>query len=223
MGNQIPNYPGAWQSSLASDPSKLAGQAEKVAEKAEKLASSALDRVQDARAQAESGLAEQRGQLTQRIRRIGDALRSTSDELRFEDEIVADYIEQAGDRVERLASYVSSVRMSDIGRDVTRFASERPAWFFGGTFLLGLAAGRFLKSTASESGTSYSGQPRTFAPSPTPLRSRDDDDLHFSAPAGLKPQSPMMGTMPSSTPGANGDKPSNYSTTPGVTPGSRTS
>jgi hypothetical protein len=31
---------------------------------------------------------------------------------------------------------------------VEDFARQRPAWFFGGAFLLGLAAGRFLKASA---------------------------------------------------------------------------
>ncbi len=147
MGNQNPNMSGGWQSSPTPDTSKLAGQAERAAEK---IANSAVDRVQEARDKAESGLSQQRGQLTQRIRRVGDALRTTSDELRLEDEVVADYLDQAGDRVERLASYVKSANPSDMVRDVQRFATERPAWFFGGTFLLGLAAGRFLKSSAAQ-------------------------------------------------------------------------
>jgi hypothetical protein len=49
-----------------------------------------------------------------------------------------------------------------IARDVHRFAQEKPAWFFGGAFLLGLAVGRFVKSSSE--------------------RHHDDDDgLRFTA------------------------------------------
>ncbi|HEY6556163.1 MAG TPA: hypothetical protein VI072_02780, partial [Polyangiaceae bacterium] len=45
------------------------------------------------------------------------------------------------------ASYVSETDPRDVLQDVQDFARQRPAWFFGGAFLLGLAAGRFLKAS----------------------------------------------------------------------------
>jgi hypothetical protein len=49
--------------------------------------------------------------------------------------------------VERLASYVASADLSHLGDDVQRFARDKPLFFFGGAFILGLAAGRFMKSS----------------------------------------------------------------------------
>ncbi len=220
MGTQNPNVPGSWSTST-SDSTKLGSQAEKAAEQ---IASSALDRVQSARDRAESGLSAQRGQVTRRIRRVGDALRVSSDELRLDDEVVADYLEKAGDRVERIAAYVSSASPSDLARDVHRFASERPAWFFGGTFLLGLAAGRFLKSSAGDVGrhdysnfkAPYNRQAASSATASvttTPTRSVGDrpaSNVGYSEPR-------VYGSL-----GTNGDKP-NLPSTPGAGPGSRTS
>jgi hypothetical protein len=224
MGNQNPNASGGWQSSATPDASKLAGQAEKAAEQ---LANSALERVQQAREKAESGLSEQRGLVTQRIRRVSDALRATSDELRLEDEVVADYLEQAGDRVERIASYVSSAKAADIAHDVQRFASERPAWFFGGTFLLGMAAGRFLKSSAATAEQRASEEPRLTSESSQSAQTGAYGQVQHSSVSPTGAERPMSSAGYSEprvygSPGANGDK-ANDGTKPVTGPGSRSS
>ena len=50
-----------------------------------------------------------------------------------------------------LPSYVSSADLKTTVRDVENLARRQPALFFGGAFLLGLAAGRFLRSSAGRS------------------------------------------------------------------------
>ena len=143
------NIPGAGIGNApSSEASKLSGQAERAAEQ---LASSALDRVNQAKERAQSGLSEQRTVVTQRIRRVGEALKATGDDLRAEDAMLADYLGQASAKVESVASYVGALSPSHLASDIQRFARERPAWFFGGTFLVGLAVGRFLKSSSAAS------------------------------------------------------------------------
>jgi len=138
MQNQ-PNQPNGDTST------KLADKAEQAVEQ---VKTAAIDRVQSAREQAQSGLDQGRNQVGDRIRHVSSALRSAGDSLREEDEFIARYVTAASERIESVASYVGSADPKAVLRDAQNFARERPAWFFGGAFLLGLAAGRFLKSSA---------------------------------------------------------------------------
>jgi len=127
----------------------------KLADKAEQavaqVKSAAIDRVQSAREQAQSGVDQGRGQVADRIRHVSSALRSAGDNLRNDDEFIARYVSAASERIDSIASYVSSADPKTLMRDVEGLARQRPAWFFGGAFLLGLAAGRFLKSSSTPS------------------------------------------------------------------------
>lgn len=126
------------------DASKLA---DKASQAAEQVKTAAVERVQSARDRAESGITEGRTQVADRIRHVSSALRSASDHLREDDDFIASYVETASERIDRIASYVSEANPRDVLHDVQDFARQRPAWFFGGAFLLGLAAGRFLKAS----------------------------------------------------------------------------
>lgn len=138
------------KSPTPQSPKNLSDRAERVAEQAK---SAAIDRVQAVRDQAQSGLDQGRNQVVTRIRHVSSALKSAGDELRKEDEVLARYVAAAGDRVERAASYVSSAEPGQVLRDVEDLARRKPAWFFGGAFLLGLAGGRFLKASRESSST----------------------------------------------------------------------
>ncbi|HEY6560327.1 MAG TPA: hypothetical protein VI072_23750, partial [Polyangiaceae bacterium] len=121
--------------------------AEKAQTAADQVKSAAVERVQSVRERAESGLSQGRTQVADRIRHVSSALRSAGDNLRNDDEFIAGYVQTASERIERVASYVSETDPRDVLQDVQDFARQRPAWFFGGAFLLGLAAGRFLKAS----------------------------------------------------------------------------
>jgi hypothetical protein len=121
--------------------------ADKASQAAEQVKSAAVERVQSARDRAETGITQGRTQVADRIRHVSSALRSASDHLREDDDFIAGYVETASERVDRIASYVNEANPRDVLRDVEDFARQRPAWFFGGAFLLGLAAGRFLKAS----------------------------------------------------------------------------
>jgi hypothetical protein len=86
-----------------------------------------------------------------RVRGVGTALRSAGEQLREEDDVVAGYAEKASERIESIASYLDSAEPRELARDAEDLARTHPAWFFGGAFLVGLAAGRFLKAS-TESG-----------------------------------------------------------------------
>lgn len=114
-----------------------------VAELGENLKSMAKDQIQN---QADSAKAY----AVRRIRRVGAALRWAGEGLKEEDELIAGYAERASERISRMADYVDSSTAEKVMEDAGRIARERPAVFFGGAFLLGLAAGRFLKSSQAD-------------------------------------------------------------------------
>jgi len=124
--------------------------ADKATQTAEQVKTAAVERVQSVRDRAQTGIDQGRTQVADRIRHVSSALRSASDNLREEDEFIAGYVETASERIERIASYVSEADPRAVLHDVEDFARQRPAWFFGGAFLLGLAAGRFLKASGDQ-------------------------------------------------------------------------
>ena len=126
------------------------------AQSPQRLKDTAIEKVEQTGERAREGVEHGRQQLADRIRRVGSVLRSTSDSLKEDDRVVARYAEQASDGFERVARYVNEAELSGVVRDVERFARSRPAVFFGGAFLIGLAAGRFLKSSR-ERGSNQSG------------------------------------------------------------------
>lgn len=149
----MPNHqPTETPSSAARE--RVAASASRVAERAEQAAerahSGAIERVHEARQRAETRIVESRDRAAQRISRLQDALRSAGDQLRGEDEFVADYVDKVSDQVARVADYVRGADLDHLGRDVQRFARERPGVFFGGAFAVGLMLGRFLRSSAGE-------------------------------------------------------------------------
>jgi hypothetical protein len=125
------------------EPGNAGSPAVRAREGAEQVKEKALQRVEEVRDKANFG----KEKLTERVRRVSSALRSAGDTLRDDDEIVARYAERASQRIERAADYLSSADPKQAVRDIEGFARREPAVFFGGAFLLGLAAARFLKSS----------------------------------------------------------------------------
>jgi hypothetical protein len=124
---------------------------------AERLKSSAHEQIEAAKERAETG----REHAAERIRRVGNALRGVASELReHDDAFVAKYADAVSDSIDRVATYVGELEPASLAGDATRFARNKPAWFFGGAFLVGLAAGRFFKSSRPELGDTSLDRPR---------------------------------------------------------------
>jgi hypothetical protein len=138
--------------------SKLTDRIEKTAEQ---TTNAAIQRVRDAREQAASGLEQQRAQVADRIRRLGGVIRAGSETLSTDDPYAQGLLSSSGDRIEQLADYVENLTPGQLAEDVQTFARQRPALFFGGTFLLGLGLGRFVKSSARAVSGATGGQ-RTY-------------------------------------------------------------
>jgi hypothetical protein len=128
------------------EPSHGGGPAAKAVEGAEQLKEKALQRMDEAREKASSG----KDRLSDRIWRVSSAIRSAGQNLGQEDESVARLADRASERFERAAEYVRLANPKQVMRDVAGFARREPAMFYGGAFLLGLAAARFLKSSQRE-------------------------------------------------------------------------
>jgi len=125
---------------------RLADKAQHAAEHAKNVA---IDRVKDVRAQAENVLSERRHEAADRIRRIGNTLRSTR-VANPDDELMGRFLDGASDRADRVAHYIEDADFGRMARDIENLARERPAWFFGGAFILGLAAGRLVKAATGQ-------------------------------------------------------------------------
>jgi ElaB/YqjD/DUF883 family membrane-anchored ribosome-binding protein len=165
---------------------------DKVEKATEQVAESALAEVQQVRDRAQSGLERGRNELGQRLRRVGSAVRATGDVLREDDDMVARYATVASDQIERAAAYVSNADLRSVARDVERLARTQPVPFFGGAFVIGLIAGRFLRSsgmagdTESDTDTSSRG--------PARLATRSAETPGWSDPDGWsESESPRMG------------------------------
>jgi hypothetical protein len=139
-------------------PGESSGVAEKTHEAAEYVRDAALSRVQSARQSAESA----KESAAERVRTWGAAVRKVGEHLRVEDQhYVADKATSVGQQLDDVAEYISSAELSTLVRDGEEIAREKPLLFFGGAFVLGLAAGRFLK--VSSSGVTSSRPQRTRA------------------------------------------------------------
>jgi hypothetical protein len=99
------------------------------------------------RERVDEQIASQRKRVTGRVRTLGRALKGAGDMLE-EDELVSSALHFASDNVETVAGYVEELSPEQVAEDLRDVARNRPAWFFGGAFVLGLALGRFARSSA---------------------------------------------------------------------------
>ena len=129
----------------------------KIAAKSHEAAQQVKDAVVGQVDQVRERASSAKAQTGERIRGVATQLQSMSDTLRENDPLAADLAERASRGVENVARYVSSSDARALLRDTEQLARRQPALFFGGAFLLGLAAGRFLKSSAPQSEYSRSG------------------------------------------------------------------
>jgi hypothetical protein len=124
------------------------GSGAKSHEAAEHIEDALVDQAEQVRHRAESA----KEHAVERIRRVATQLRDVGDTLRTEDTLAAGVADRASRSIDGLANYVSDADTQSFVRDTEQLARREPAIFFGGAFLLGLAAGRFLKSSRPQVG-----------------------------------------------------------------------
>jgi hypothetical protein len=137
------------------------GAGEQLRQARDKVVDRAKSTMRDARDRAGAGLSDGRRQAADQIQGIGGALRRTSEQLRHEDQAkIADIADSAGRRVDRVADYLRETDGRTMARDVESLARRQPALVFAGAFALGLAAARFLTSSAPEDDSGDTGYGR---------------------------------------------------------------
>ena len=117
--------------------------ASKSKEAAERIETSVTEGVERVRSQADDA----KEKAAERIRRVASQLKTMGDSLRTDDAAAAQIAERASRSIESAADYVSTMDVRSVARDTEQLARQRPALFYGGAFLVGLAAGRFLRSS----------------------------------------------------------------------------
>jgi hypothetical protein len=88
----------------------------------------------------------------ERMTKLSATVRKVGEHLRVEDQnYIAEKASVASQRIDDFAGYVRGAEISTLLRDTSAIARKNPALFFGGSFLIGLAAGRFLKDSTPSS------------------------------------------------------------------------
>lgn len=164
-------------SEVTYSPAQTGGTESTVAGKAQEVTSQAQEKAEELKRMAGSRVREQvDGRSTQageQMSSVAAALRKTGQQLRGEgNDTPAKYVEQAGERIERLGSYLTRVDSDQVLRDVEDFGRRRP-WavaLAGGA--AGLLAARFLKASSrrryEDSSGSGDGTRRGATPSVAP-------------------------------------------------------
>lgn len=91
----------------------------------------------------------QQEMLASRLSEYAEAARAASERLHGEEgNMLARPAERAADGLERLSHYLKEKQPADLMGDLENFARRRPEVVFGGLFIAGLAAARFLKASS---------------------------------------------------------------------------
>lgn len=182
-----------------------------------------------AKQQAVSQVETQKGQAAEGLGTVAEAARGLGDQLREKDQAgLAGYVDQAAERIEHFSEYVRSTDVNDILGDAQQFARRQPSLFLGGAFLVGLAASRFLRSTAPAMGSRSTGRPGgmstrgTFSGQYASGYDRRTGSTPTYGAAPRSPGAPSVGTAPSHS-GSPASSTAPYTAGPaGTTPSSST-
>jgi hypothetical protein len=118
--------------------------------------------VNSVREQAGAQLTTQKDRATDNIGAVARAIKGTGRELRDQQyEGIANYVEQAADRLEQWSTTMRNKDAGELLRDTQNAARQRPIAFIGAAFALGLLTARFLKSSQPANGA---GSARTERP-----------------------------------------------------------
>lgn len=113
--------------------------------------------VTEAKGEMSSRAASQKDLAAERLEGVAHALRGTREELDEKAPGFAPYADKAADAVEQVSQLIRSRDLGDVIHGVERFARREPALFLGGAVVLGLVAGRFLRSSPAAHAGGYEG------------------------------------------------------------------
>jgi hypothetical protein len=105
------------------------------------------------REQGSNWIGVQKERLVEELSDVSHAMQEATETLqRHKDYNVAACTQFVADKAEQASNYLRAGDPSRLRGDIERFARRRPEVFFGGLFLIGLAASRFLKARPVPSG-----------------------------------------------------------------------
>jgi hypothetical protein len=94
---------------------------------------------------------DRRAGVAERASSVSHALHGAADTLRENGEPqLSDWVHQAAGQVERVVGYLQGKKADGMADDLENLARQNPALFLGGTYLAGLALGRFLRASSPE-------------------------------------------------------------------------
>ena len=167
----------------------------------------------------------QQGTIAARLSEYAGAARAASERLHGgESNMLARPAERAAEGLERLSSYLQNHEPADLMDDLERFARRRPEVVFGGLFVAGLAAARFLKASRrslDERQRAGAIVPTTGpgAPAPVHLGPTPSVGSTTERPFATGTPSTMGATAPTTSPATSSIPPvTGTSTTPTVPP-----
>jgi hypothetical protein len=115
------------------------------------IGSSTHDVADRIRGAASTQLSQQKTRATDGLTGLSDTIRQSTQTFRDNNQdTVARYVEMAADRIDQVARHLRDRDIGDLARDVEQFARRQPAAFIGATFMAGMLAARFLKSSAGD-------------------------------------------------------------------------
>lgn len=120
--------------------------------KAVEMGAQAKDKAEEFAAGKKAGAADRIEGYSEKVREVSDRLN------REQDPNIAHYTRLMADKLEQAAGYVRNTDYRELRRDAESLARRNPAVFFGGMFLAGLVAARFLKASSEhthETDTDY--------------------------------------------------------------------
>jgi hypothetical protein len=124
---------------------KASAAASEAGERVKEKAKEAGDKVKE---QGRTFLNEQKERIGSEIETYSAAARRAAERLESEsDTNLSAYVASAADQLDRLATRVQERDLGELIDDVEEMARRRPEVFYGGMFVAGLAAARFLKAS----------------------------------------------------------------------------
>lgn len=122
-------------------------------EAGERVKEKAKETGEKVKEQGRTFLNEQKNRVGSEIETYSAAARRAAERLESEsDTNLSSYVSSAADQLDRLASRVQERDLGELFNDVEEMARRRPEVFYGGMFVAGLAAARFLKASKEKRG-----------------------------------------------------------------------
>jgi hypothetical protein len=103
------------------------------------------------RERASAQLSIQKERATDGLGTVAQAVRQSAQHLRENrQDAIAQYVDKAGDQIDRLSTQLRNRDVGELVNEVQRFARRQPALFVGSAFAMGVIGARFLKSSSND-------------------------------------------------------------------------